>query len=401
MIPAHLMRVAFVDLGNLDYTAITPKQRPLGGMQSATCYLATALAARRHGVALINRTTTPGLYGGVDCAGVGTMSAASLNGFDAVISISPGSTKLRHIGVTRPLILWTGHDVDRPAVESLREGAERFLWDKYVLVSDWQSARYSARFNIKPERISVLRNAIAPAFERSVRGRPYFFVSGRRPVLIYSSTPFRGLDVLLSAFPRIRARVPRCEATICSSMAVYQAPLELDSYRSLYDLCRATEGIHYMGSIGQDALAQTVSEADIFAYPSTFAETSCIALMEAMASGCLVVASKLGALPETAAGFGSFCERPADPRRFAEFYADFMVQTIHDAYKNPERWAARIDDQRAFALNNYVWSRRAVEWEEMLTAVSRQPVRSKVPPRSEPCPCRSGRSFEHCCGAIV
>ena len=395
------MRVAFLDLGNLDYTVITPKERPLGGMQSAACYLATALAARGHTVALVSRTTTPGLYGGVDCVRLDTAGAASLNGFDAVISISTGSTKLRQIGVTRPLILWTGHDVDRPAVESLREGAERFLWDEFVLVSDWQAARYSATFEIKPERISVMRNAIAPAFEQSLRNRPYFFVSGRRPVLIYSSTPFRGLDVLLSAFPRIRARVPRCEATICSSMAVYQAPLELDSYRSLYDLCRATEGIRYMGSIGQDALAQTVSEADIFAYPSTFAETSCIALMEAMASGCMVMASMLGALPETAAGFGSFCKRPADPRRFAELYADCMVQTIRGAYKNPERWAARIDEQRAFALKNYIWGRRAAEWEEMLNVVSQQPVRSKIPRRSEPCPCRSGKSFEYCCGATV
>jgi glycosyltransferase involved in cell wall biosynthesis len=158
--------------------------------------------------------------------------------------------------------------------------------------------------------MAVLRNAIAPMFERSNRERTYFFTSERPPMLLYTRTPFRGLNVLLEVFPRIRALIPGCEAKIFLSMAVYQSH---DSYRSLYDLCRTTEGVHYMGSIGQDELVEVTKHADVFAYPNTFPETSCIALMEAMASGCMIVSSELGALPETAAGFGSLCKQPAKP----------------------------------------------------------------------------------------
>jgi glycosyltransferase involved in cell wall biosynthesis len=397
------MQVVLVDATKLDYTPVTPFERPLGGMQSSACYLAAALAARGHSVTLMNRTTAPGVYAGVRCVGVDTASAANLNVFDVVVSISAVGTKLRQMGVTRPLVLWTGHDIDQAAVQSLRDGTERYLWDKIVLMSNWQANRYSTAFRIRPEQISILRYAISPAFEGLSRSQPYFFVSGRPPALCYSSTPFRGLDVLMSAFPLIRTQVPGCEARIYSSLSVYQRDPKEDPHRRLYDLCRGTEGVHYVGSIGQAALAQAMTELDVLAYPSTFPETSCIALMEAMASGCMILSAALGALPETAAGFGNFCERPpnATPERFAELYARFVAEAIHDAYKNPNRYSARIDEQRAFALKNYSWGERAAEWETMLRSLSHQRVRSAAPRGNEPCPCSSGRRFEQCCGATV
>jgi glycosyltransferase involved in cell wall biosynthesis len=275
------------------------------------------------------------------------------------------------------------------------------LWDRIVLVSDWQANRYFTAFGLKPEQTSVIRNCIAPEFENSSRATPYFFNSDRPPVLIYTSTPFRGLEVLLQAFPLIRAQIPGCKARIFSSLEGYQKIAENELYRALYERCVATEGIDYIGSVGQDVLAVAMNEADVFAYPNTFLETSCIALMEAMASGCLIVASRYGALPETAAGFGHLCDLPAAPAQFAERYASFMVEVVREARQNPQRLSARLDEQREFALNQYAWSRRAAEWEALLQIVSRQQPRLSLPRRNDPCPCGSSKRFKHCCGSIA
>lgn len=393
------MRLAFVDLVDIDYTVLTPLQRPLGGMQSALCYLATALVRCGHEVSVINKSRSTGVFGGVDHIDPGSaLKGGKLNSFDVVVAIGGSSRMLRDLGVRRPIVFWTGHDIDQKPIRMLLAGSERYAWDKFVMVSEWQAKRFEQRFKLKRSKIAVIGNAIGSAFEQSVKRAKYYFEEARPPVLVYSSTPFRGLNVLLRALPIIRSSVPRAIARIYSSMAVYGAPDE--PFRDLYDACRRTEGVEYFGSVGQAELTRAYAAADIFAYPSTFKETSCITLMEAMASGCLILSTNYGALPDTAAGFGHLLARSAElsDDEFVGTYARFVIDIIRHSYESPNEYRRRLDEQTDFALTNYVWARRAREWENLFDALVKEKEREIHPLRNAPCPCGSGEKFKRCCG---
>jgi glycosyltransferase involved in cell wall biosynthesis len=368
------MKIAFIDLINWDYTPLTPLEQPLGGSQSAAIYLARELAARGHAVTLFNNTTRPGIYAGIDCPGMnGGIAAQRVNGFDvAVVMNSASGLRFRAAGVTVPLALWSQHATDQAAVKPLTSPEERLAWDRFFLVSQWQAESYSANFAIRPERISVLRNAASPPFQQLERRRPPFFRTGAPPVLAYTSTPFRGLVVLLTAFPAIRAAIPDCRLRIYSSMGVYQVADAADDYRILYDLARALPGAEYVGSLPQTALAEALVETDILAYPNTFAETSCISVMEAMAAGCLVVSSKLGALPETTAGFGILMDALGDVVAMAREFGKVLVGAIRTARERPDQVEEGLRRQQAHARAAYSWATRAQEWEQALELLRRR-----------------------------
>src|SRR5262249_40757479 len=134
---------------------------------------------------------------------------------------------------------------------------------------------------------------------------------------------------------------------------------------------RDLPGVEYVGSVSQTALASALAEADILAYPNVFPETSCIAVMEAMAAGCLVVTSNLGALPETTAGFGFLMDLPNDILQMSCSYANFMVDAYRKACADPGGFEDKLSGQRAHVRTHYTWAQRARDWSALLPRVPR------------------------------
>ena len=190
------------------------------------------------------------------------------------------------------------------------------------------------------------------------------------PRLVYTSTPFRGLNLLLSLFPSIREKRPEAQMEIYSGMRVYQVAGERDRYRHLYERAKTLAGTRYVGSVAQSELATALRQAAVLAYPNTFAETGCIAAMEALASGLHVVTTDLGALSETCMGFADLLPRIQNPQDVARFGFDFCVKVLNALQRratDPIGFAERCFDQVRTVNRTSTWDLRAMEWEERLT----------------------------------
>jgi glycosyltransferase involved in cell wall biosynthesis len=263
------------------------------------------------------------------------------------------------------MVMWTGHTDDQPSMESLEYSRERKAWTGFAFVSQWQLEEYCRTFWLPRERTRVMRNAISPAVAERHAAEPWF-TRGEPPVIVYTSAPYRGLDVLLAAFPFIAAAIPGIRLRVFSGLSTTRGGPEDNQYKELYQRCLATEGVDYAGPVSQPELAEALENAAALAYPCTYPETSCIAALEAMAAGATVLTTALGALPETLAGFGAMVPPRDDPAVLAKDFAAMAVKTLNQIKRNPDAALARREAQMAHVRQLYAWPNRALEWQSWL-----------------------------------
>lgn len=401
------MKLGFLDTFPLEYVIETPYCQPLGGSQSALCYLAEALATRGHEVFLFNNIQKATVSRGVKCQprGITEADIPLLRNLDALIvlntAIQPNSVK-PFLGEKTRLILWTQHEPLSQPVWYLKDQNIQNGYDNFVLISDWQKRQFEYYFKIPSEKICILRNAFSPVFvgqfpqnqnrefyhgwslER-FSNCPILSQKSDPPILAYMSTPYRGLDILLKVFPQIRARVPGVTLKVFSSMKIYQSSrIVVDDvpFQSLYDQCQALEGVEYMGAVSQGKLAQELRSVLMLAYPNTFPETSCISVMEALASGCLVVTSNLAALPETTGGFADLIA-VENVRQFSTIqnwsladnlnwqpylnqFTEKVVENLILCQQKPQLIEEKLQKQVNYMNRLCTWQVRAHQWVQWL-----------------------------------
>jgi len=365
------MRIVFVHRTYNDYTVETPHLRGIGGTESANAYVSVELAKLGHSVALLTNTSTRGHYRGVECLNYKTdLNTALINAADVVVVSNEacGRTLKDDFRALKPLVMWNHHADDQPAIEALEFTRERKAWASFAFVSEWQRNQYCQVYWVPPEKSRVMRNAVSPAFAGATIGVPWFR-SGEPPVLVYTSAPFRGLDVLLDAFPSIRAAHPGTRLRVFSGMATLQMAIEKDPYANLYRRCQTMDGVEYIGPIAQPALAAELAQAAALAYPSTYPETSCIAALEAMSVGATVLTTRSGAMPETTAGFGLMIEAHEDSARLGRDFAQMTIEALAEIQRNPDEAERRRERQIAYVRKNYSWSARALEWQSYLADI--------------------------------
>ncbi|MEE2960515.1 MAG: glycosyltransferase [Myxococcota bacterium] len=369
------MNILFVDTIYWNYTPDTVYERPFGGHQSGVCYLTESLGKLGHKVALMNHVDQPTVARGVMCIPMmheGERLIALFQEFspDVVVVVAGAEVAVQLktiLPATVPTVLWSGHGYYQAHYKPLEDPLCREAWDAFAFVGTWQLKTVCERFGLDKAKAVNLGMAISPKFENLFSSAEEMVaVKTSYPTMLYASTPERGLSELLRWFPRLKANHTSARLEVYSSLKVYQLAEADDPFKGLYELCQRTDGVDYIGSVPQPELATCMRRSWVLAYPNTVPETACIVAMEAMASGAWPVTSVLGALPETTAGFGSLIDAGLRTKEYEDAFVERVDTYIEHLLGGNSKSVQRTWEMVQYANANYVWSRRAKQWEQFL-----------------------------------
>ena len=250
-------------------------------------------------------------------------------------------------------VLWMHHFVNQKEAENL--GSKDFVdkLDWIVFNSNWNFEKYVYQFKVPESKSVVIKNAIEKI---DFQEKPKDKIN-----LIYHTTPWRGLIHLLKIFKSLNLK--NVELNICSSTKIYGKKFDDNlgkNYENIFNECKNTKNVNYFGFINNKKVIELLKKMHIFTHPSIWPETSCIAAIESMAAGCVVVATNLGALFETCSPFGTLVgfDRNFDnlEKRFSKALSSSIKNYWSDENQN------KLKLQRETINATYSWETRSVEW---------------------------------------
>ena len=356
----------------------------LGGSESACVGLARALVARGHTVHVF-ATQLADDAKGLDHAGVAWHDAAELNGlvhvtWDVFVSLRMADAMTASSVTARLRVLWN-QDLLLPEIAG-QVVSQLFQTDALAYVSQYHRHQWET---LEPAlrhvpHVFVTRNGHDADLAAEAR-RAAVKAPNR---IIHISRPERGLDPILAMWPTLRAQVPDAELHLCRYSSMYDAQgwgqVCADYDRKVAAVNEAVGGIVWLGELGKPALYQAIADAAVMWYPgvASFAETSCIAAIEAQACGTPFVGSARGALPETVpSGVLLDGEALTDPA-----YHRASLAAVADALHGCARSSRAYRDTVAAGLTHsarYTYPVLAAEWEAWALDVFATRCRTQAP----------------------
>jgi len=265
---------------------------------------------------------------------------------------------------TKINILWEQNSYDQSNIAPwMKDPSNHSKYDWYVFNSHWSAEKFRMMFNLPPHKCAVIKNAIEHFPGRAV------YQKGQKLKLIYTSTPWRGLSVLLGAMQLIKN--PLIELDVYSSTQSYGDAFKDkndDMYKPLYDQAKKLPNVNYIGYASNEDIMKKMSEYHIFAYPNIWEETSCMSAIEALGSGLHGIVTNYGALFETCSEWPTYVQYDTNYRNLSKCFA-YAIEGITDQL-HTKGMQNLLDAQVSFYNKFYKWENRKHEWTNFLTGVT-------------------------------
>ena len=283
---------------------------------------------------------------------------AKYNNLNIILS----TPKMSNVRLLKTNILWQHLNYIDTTLEPLRDPSFLKTIESFVYVSHWQYEKFRYVFSVPTKNATIIKNAIEP-IELVKKSKD------SKIKLIYASTPFRGLDVLLDAFEILNR--DDVELDIYSSTLMYGSGYQAayaHLYEDLFNRAKSMKNVNYYGYADNETVRKAMQNAHILAYPSIFEETSCLVMIEAGAAGCNLVSTNLGALFETGSEYANLITVQSDLKILANNFAKALEDTVNNYWtiSNQEK----LKEQSDFYNRHYSWELRAKEWNSLFDKLS-------------------------------
>lgn len=254
-----------------------------------------------------------------------------------------------------------------------------YPFDVQVFVSYWQHEQFVNQGYLgwrHAYNTVVIPNSINIDYElQPILNDKFKIGLGRKeyPIkLIYHTTPHRGLSILVPVFVNLYEECKKqgiyIELDVYSSFSIYGWEVRDAQYQHLFDICKEHPAINYHGAVSNEEVIEALKKSHVFAFPSIWPETSCLALIEAMATGNFCVHSSLGALPETSGGLTHMYPYTANEGMHVELFYVHLFKVINQIATRYD--LSIIKQAGAFVRHKHSWSKVQKKWTEVLNQVA-------------------------------
>ena len=265
-------------------------------------------------------------------------------------------------------ILWAHHAYDQPVFVNFDHNTVNHI----VSPSQWNRDQLVKYHNVPEYKISVIPNGVADIFSYS---------DNKTKTMIYTSIPYKGLEVLARIIPKIHQVHPDTKFKIFSSMSLY-GPSN-DQFINIYDHLKTLPYVEYSAAVDQAELVPHYQEAAFFIHPNIWEETFCVSMVEAMKSGAYPIITNIGALAEVA-GENNASVVPIDgtptskgyqvTENFMNSFADACCLAL-DYYDKDQEYYHKvskiISDQ---VSEKYNWKKIAEQWETLISNIQKNQI---------------------------
>ena len=188
------------------------------------------------------------------------------------------------------IIFWSEDDSNEQSIQNIKNNLYfQNRIDLLLAVSEYAKNDIEKYLNVPTK---LFRNGYRQDWIDDCVKEPY--------LCVYTSTPFRGLDILSEVWDTIYEKCNllgiKPKLKIFTGMGLYNQPD--DPFIQLYEKLRSQIGVEICPPICQKDLYKELSKCSVMLYSNHYTETSCMSVLESLANRLWVITSDLGALGE-------------------------------------------------------------------------------------------------------